>query len=85
MVLRRRLPTLRTQQQIECDDVRDHQQGHVDDRDCIGGTQLPRNRGKVELDGVVIVDNQVGHAHEIEGDDEELSVVRVFGTGGGLK
>src|SRR5258708_552627 len=34
---------LRTQHQIECDDVRDHQHGHVDDRDRIRGTQLPRH------------------------------------------
>src|SRR5882762_446016 len=33
---------LRTQQQIKCDDVRDHPHGHVDNRDSVGGAQLPR-------------------------------------------
>src|ERR1041385_5385422 len=34
---------LRTQQQIECCDVRDHQQGYIDDRDEVGGAQLSRH------------------------------------------
>src|SRR5215471_6377136 len=34
------------QQQIECDDVRDHQQGYVDDRDRIGAAQLPYDSRK---------------------------------------
>jgi hypothetical protein len=54
---------LRTHQQIECDDVRDHQQRHVDDRDRVGGSQLPRQGRKAELGGVVIVDDEVGRAH----------------------
>jgi hypothetical protein len=58
------------QQQIECGDVRDYQQGHVDDRDRVGGTQLPRQRGKAELVAVLIVDDDVDRAYEIEGDDE---------------
>ena len=29
---------LRTQKQIERNEVRDHQQGHVEDRDCVGGS-----------------------------------------------
>src|SRR6267154_2521418 len=33
---------LRTQQQIKCDDVRDHPHGHVDNRDSVGGAQLSR-------------------------------------------
>src|SRR5215471_20853332 len=65
-----RLPADRwAQQQIECDDVRDHQQGYVDDRDRIGAAQLPRRRRKAGLNGVVIVDDDVGWAHNIEGDD----------------
>ena len=31
---------LRTKQQIECDDVRGHQHGHVDDRDRVRGAQF---------------------------------------------
>jgi len=37
---------LRSEQQIECDEVRDHQHRHVDDRDRVGGAQLPRQRRK---------------------------------------
>jgi hypothetical protein len=62
---------LRTQQQIECDDVRDHQHGHVDDRDRIRGAQLPRQRRKANLGGVVIVADEVNRPNEIEGDDEK--------------
>src|SRR6266853_343862 len=60
-----------TQQQIECDDVRDHQHGHVDDRDRVCGAQLPRHRRKADLNGVVIVEDKVDHSHEIEGNDEQ--------------
>src|SRR6266849_932576 len=60
----------RTHQQIERGAVRDHQQGHVDDRDRVCGSQLPRQRRKVDLDGVVIIEDDVGRPHEIEGDDE---------------
>ena len=37
---------LGTDQQIECGDVRDHQQRHVDDRDRVGGAQLSRRAGR---------------------------------------
>ena len=49
IVLRHRLglPTRPRHQQIERDDVRDHQQRHVDDRDRVSGAQFPRHRGKV--------------------------------------
>ena len=59
---------LGTQQQIECDDVRDHQQGHVDDRDPVHGAQLPRHCRKADLGGVVVVENEIDRSHEIEGD-----------------
>src|SRR5467141_1242568 len=62
---------LRTQQQIECDDVRDHQHRHVDDRDRVCGAHLPRHRRNADLDGVVIVDDEVDHSHEIEGNYEQ--------------
>ena len=62
---------LRKQQQIECDDVRDHQQGHVDDRDRVRGAQLPRQRRKASVGGVVIVEDEVDHSNEIEGNDEK--------------
>src|SRR6266702_7000292 len=61
---------LGTHQQIERDEVRDHQHGHVDDRDRVCGTQLPRQRRKSDLDGVVIVKDDVDYPHEIEGDDK---------------
>src|SRR5215471_10895264 len=38
--------------------------------DRIGAAQLPRHRRKAGLNGVVIVDDDVGWAHDIEGDDE---------------
>src|SRR5580704_3916017 len=60
----------RTDQQVECDDVRDHQQWHVDNRVRIGGAQLSRHRRKAKLNGVVVIDDDVGCPHEIEGDDE---------------
>jgi hypothetical protein len=47
-----------------------HQQGHVDDRDRVGGAQFPSHRRKVDLSGVVIVEEDVGRSHEIESDDE---------------
>jgi hypothetical protein len=64
-------PASRTHQKIECGDVRDHQQRYVDDRDRVGGAQPLRVRRKADLDGVVIVDDEVDRPHEIEGDDEQ--------------
>src|SRR5438270_6499374 len=60
-----------TQQQIKSDDVCDHQQGHVDDRYRVRGAQLPRQRRKANLDGMVIVEHEIDEAHEIEGRDEQ--------------
>lgn len=77
MALRRRRAQ-RPQQQTECDDVRDHQQGYEDDRDCVGGAQMPCNRGKAKQGSVVIIDYQVGHARDIEGDDEEPKKADVY-------
>src|SRR2546427_8414255 len=62
---------LRPQQKIECEDVRDHQQGHVDDRDRVRRAQLPRQCRKADPDGVVIVEDEVDHSHEIEGNYEQ--------------
>src|SRR5215467_6195396 len=62
---------LRTHQQIKCDDVRNHQQRDVNDRDHVGGTQLSCQGWKAELGGVIIVDDEVGRAHEVEGDNEQ--------------
>src|SRR5260221_5877400 len=67
----RRSPVRCTHQQIEGGDVRDHQQRHVDDRDRVGGAQLSCERGEAELDAMIIVDDDVNRATDIEGDDEE--------------
>jgi hypothetical protein len=62
---------LRTHQQIKGHGVRDHQYGHVDDRDRVCDVQLPCQRGKVDLDGVVIVKDEVDRPNQIESDDEQ--------------
>src|SRR5271156_3202267 len=62
---------LTTHQQIERDEVRDHQQRYVDDRDRVCGTQLPRHCRKADPSRVVIVDDDVGHPHYIEGEHEK--------------
>src|SRR5215469_3790519 len=59
------------QQDVERGEVCDHQHGHVDDRDRVRGTQLARQRRKGALGGVVIVENEVDHSHEIKGDYEQ--------------
>jgi hypothetical protein len=51
--------------------VRDHEHWHVDDRYCISCALLPRQRRKTNLDGVVVVEDDVDRSHEIEGDDEQ--------------
>ena len=48
---------LTTCQQIESDDVRDHQQRHIEDWDRVGGAQLPRQRWKIKLDAVIVEGN----------------------------
>ena len=60
----------RAQQPIESDEVRDHQHGDVEDGDNVSGTHLPGDCGKAGADGVEIVEEDIGHADEIEGDDE---------------
>lgn len=45
---------LGTQQEIDCEDVRNHQQGHVEDRNRVRGAKLPRQQRKANLDGVVV-------------------------------
>jgi hypothetical protein len=67
----RRCLWLRMHQQIERDDVRNHQRGHVNDRDHVRTAQLPRYRRKAGLDGVVVVEDEVDSSHEIEGDDQQ--------------
>jgi hypothetical protein len=49
--------------------MRDHQLGHVDDRNRIRCAELPRR--KSDLDGVIVIEEEVAHSHEIEGDDEQ--------------
>src|SRR6516162_2447695 len=66
-----RRPGQRTHQQIECDDVRDNQYGHVDDWDRVGGAQFPRQWSKADLNAVIVVDNDVDGAHDIESDDKQ--------------
>ena len=56
---------------MESDEVRDHQHWHIENRDRVRGTQLARYDWKTELDGVVVVEEDVGRPHEIEGDHEE--------------
>ena len=51
--------------------MRDHQHGHVNNWDCVRGAQLPCHRGKADLDGVVIVEDEIDHPHEIEGHREQ--------------
>lgn len=62
---------LGTQQQIERHEVCDHQHRHVDDRNRVGGAQLPHQRRKANLGSVVIVENEIDHPHEIKGDYEQ--------------
>src|SRR5579859_667913 len=59
-----------TYQQIERDDLSDHQQWHVDDGDRIGSAELPWHQIKASLNGVVVVDDDVGCPHDVKGDDE---------------
>src|SRR5258707_11568371 len=69
-IARRRPRRQRTQKQIEGDKVRDHQQGHIEDGDRVGGAELSRQRWKVDLNAVPIVHDKVGRPHEVEGGDE---------------
>jgi DNA-binding transcriptional LysR family regulator len=52
-------------QKIESGEVRDHQQRHVNDRDRVRGAQLPRQRRQAAWDGVVVVEDEIGRAHDI--------------------
>jgi hypothetical protein len=62
---------LRPHQQIERDDVRDHQNRNIEYWDHVGDAQLPRYSRKSDPDGVVIVKNEVDCPNEIECDDEQ--------------
>lgn len=62
---------LRTTQQIEGHDVRDHSSGHVDDGDRLHGAHLPHERRKPDLSGVIIVEDEVGRPNEIESDGKQ--------------
>ena len=57
---------LRTHQQVEGGEVRDHQYGHVDDRDRVGGAQLPGQRRKADLVAMIVVDNDVDRPHRLK-------------------
>ena len=50
---------LRAQKQIECDDVRNHQQGHVDDGNHVGRAQLAGQSWESDFSSVVIVEDEV--------------------------
>jgi hypothetical protein len=69
---------LGTQQKIECDDVRDHQHGHIHDRDHIRRSQLPRQCWKPDLRGVVIVEDEIDQPNEIERDERTARREDVF-------
>eukprot|EP01132_Coremiostelium_polycephalum_P008134 gene8136-10006_t len=56
----------------QCGDMGDHQQGDIDDRNPVRAGQLPRERGKTELDAVIIVNEDVGRPHQIECNDKQL-------------
>ena len=51
--------------------MRDHQQGHVDDRIRVGGAQLSRSRRNAGLDGVGVVHEEVDDPHDVECSDEQ--------------
>src|SRR6185437_870498 len=59
-----------TRQPIERQNMGNHQDRHVEDRDRVDGAQLSRERGQVDLGGMVIVDEDVGCTHDIEGNDK---------------
>ena len=67
----RRLRSPWMHDQIERDEVRDHQQRHVDDRDRVRGAQLPCQLRQTDLVAMIVVDDEVDRSHEIEGDDEQ--------------
>ena len=50
---------------MESDDVRNHQYWNVDDWDEIGCAQLACHVRKADSNGVVVVDEDVGRAHEV--------------------
>src|ERR1700691_4037411 len=62
---------LRTHQPIERHDVRDHQHWYIENRYRISCAQLPRQRRKTNMDGVVIVDENVDRPYQIESDDKQ--------------
>src|ERR1700733_5023543 len=64
-------PGLRTHEPIESKDVRNHQHWNVDDGDEIGCAELAGQVRKADSNGVVVVDEDVGRAHKVVGDDEE--------------
>ena len=51
--------------------MRDHQQGDVDDGDDVGGTQLACHKRQAEPHGVVVGDEKVAGAHNVERDYKE--------------
>ncbi len=58
-------------QPIESGDMRDHQHWYVENRDRVCCAQLPCQRRKSDLDGMVIVEEEVGCSNEIEGHYEQ--------------
>ena len=77
-------PEQRTRQPIECDRVRDHQHGDVEDRDDICGAQLACHKRKAQPGGLIVVDEDVGCAQNVEGDNcrGNLIMSECFGGNG---
>src|SRR5260221_14026002 len=60
-----------TNHKVDRVDVRDKQRGQVVGGDRVGGARFPRHCRKVDLSGVVIVEDDVDRPHEIESTDEQ--------------
>src|SRR6185312_7439772 len=58
------------QQQIDRGKVRDHEQRNINHRDRVGRTQMAGQLGKAQPDAVVVIDDEVGDAHETVGKDK---------------
>ena len=61
---------LAAQQPVKRNHVRDHEHGHIEDRDRICGAKLARVRREIALNSVAIVEDEIARPDEIEGDDK---------------
>src|ERR1017187_7387800 len=64
----------RTHQPIESEEMRDHQHGHIENRNRTCGAQLPRQRRKTALDGVVIAEQDVAATTKTQNSGRTLTV-----------